>query len=277
MVTCVVTVVLILTLLASPAFAVTETFRETYEAKAGTPLTVSNKNGGITIQVWNKNSVEVVAEKKTRIGGRLKDVEIQVTVGDVLSIETVYKVKFPRVSVNYTINVPASLVVQNVKTSNGAISLEGTSGDVMADTSNGSIKIVEHAGGVQAETSNGSVYLQNIEGIVKAKTSNGAIKITDVAGIRNAKTSNGSIQAEVTEIAGDALELKTSNGRIKVFLSPTLNANVEMRTSNGKISLHGVEIITSEISKTSIKGRVGNGGKTLNVKTSNGSIEVHGL
>ncbi len=50
-----------------------------------------------------------------------------------------------------------------------------------------------------------------------------------------------------------------------------------METSNGKISIHDVEIVTREISKTEFKGRIGSGGKTLTVKTSNGSIEVYEL
>lgn len=273
----IVSVALALTLLVLPAFAVTETFHKTYDVKAGMPLTVSNRNGGITIQVWEKNSVDVVAEKKTRIGGRLEDVEIQVTIGDVIAIESVYLVNNPRVSVNYRINVPAGLVVQNLKTSNGAISLQGTGGDVVADTSNGAIKVVEHRGDVQVETSNGSIELRNIRGIVDAKTSNGSITIADVTGISSAKTSNGSIHAEVAEIAGEALEIKTSNGRVKVFLSPDLNADVEMQTSNGKITMQDVEIMTTEISKTKIQGRIGSGGRMLNVKTSNGAIEVYGL
>jgi DUF4097 and DUF4098 domain-containing protein YvlB len=270
-------IVLILILSASTAMAATETFHETYEVGPETPLTVSNKNGGITINVWDNDFVDVTAEKKTHLGGSLDDVEIHVTTGDTLTIETVYLVKFPRVSVNYTILVPASVIVEEVQTSNGAIRLQGCQGDVAAQTSNGAINIQQHTGDVSAKTSNGSIDVQQITGYVKAKTSNGGISIANVAGIVEAETSNGSISAEVTDIQADEVTLKTSNGRVKVFLAPDLNAELEMKTSNGKITIQDVEIITTEISKTRFEGRIGDGGKKLNVKTSNGSIDVYGL
>ena len=266
-----------ITVLAPVALAATETFHETYNVKPETRLTVSNKNGGITIRAWENETVDVVAEKKTNLGGKLEDVEIAVTVGERMTIETVHLVKNPRVSVSYTISVPSSMIIEQVQSSNGAMTLQGANGDVIAKTSNGAIKIVEHTGNVSVETSNGGIELQQINGSVKAETSNGAIKITGVTGITGVKTSNGSIHAEIMEIAEESLELKTSNGSIKIFLASDLNADVEMNTSNGKISIQDIEIVTTEISKTSFEGRIGDGGKKLEVKTSNGTIEVYGL
>jgi DUF4097 and DUF4098 domain-containing protein YvlB len=257
-------------------FAVTEMFHETYEVTSGTPLQVRNINGGIRISTWDKDYVDVAAEKKELIGGNVKNVKIEVTVGDSMLIETVHLVKNPRVSVNYTISVPAAIVVESVKSSNGAITLRDVHGDVMAETSNGAIDITGNTGKVKAKTSNGAIELSRIEGYVEAKTSNGAIKITGVSGVVSAETSNGSISAEIPDIQND-VRIKTSNGSIKAYLSPELDVNLEVKTSNGKIGLHDIEILTREVSKTSLKGRLGDGGLLLNIKSSNGSIDIYGL
>lgn len=260
----------------STVYADTETFHETYEVSSGTPLTVLNKNGAIRISVWDKDSVDVVAEKKTQLGGNLNNVKIEVTVGETMTIETVYLVKNPRVSVKYTISVPAQVVVESVKSSNGAITLNEVSGDVTAETSNGVIEITGNKGNVNAKTSNGAIELNRIDGYVEARTSNGTIRIAGVSGLVAAETSNGSISTEVPDIQNDT-HIKTSNGPIKVYLPAELDANLELKTSNGKIGLHEIEILTSEVSETSLKGRIGDGGSLLYIKTSNGSIDVYRL
>jgi len=45
-----------------------------------------------------------------------------------------------------------------------------------------------------------------------------------------------------------------------MLLSPDLDADIEMRTSNGKITLHDIEIVATEISKTTLIARIGKGG-----------------
>jgi DUF4097 and DUF4098 domain-containing protein YvlB len=267
---------LLLFLCVPAVFAATETFHETYEVAPGTPFRVHNINGGIRLSAWDKDYVDVVAEKREQIGGNAKNVKIEVTVGDTITIETVHLVKYPRVSVNYTISVPAAIVVESVQSSNGAITLQNVHGDVTAETSNGAIDITGHTGTVRAKTSNGAIELNRIDGYVEAKTSNGAIKISGVSGLVSAETSNGSISTEIPGIQND-VRIKTSNGAIKVYLSAELDASVELKTSNGKIGLHDIEILTSEIGKTSLKGRIGDGGNLLYVKTSNGSIDVYRL
>ena len=43
-----------------------EEFRETYKLKSGSPLSVENTNGSISVTVWDKDYVDVYAVKKTR-------------------------------------------------------------------------------------------------------------------------------------------------------------------------------------------------------------------
>jgi len=270
-------VVFILSLAVLPATAATEKFHETYEVATGTKLELYNKNGAVTIRGWDKAYVDVYAKKKTNWGGKLDNVKIEVTTeNETLVIKTVYLVKNPRVSVSYEIKVPETVTVRQVETSNGAIELEDIQGNVVAETSNGEIEVEDVDGDVKAKTSNGKIEIENVEGYVDAKTSNGSIKITEVSGIVAVQTSNGSIQAEIPEIPED-VHIQTSNGSIELYLASDLNAEIEMETSNGRITIQDIEIIASELSKTSLKGRIGDGGKQLNVKTSNGKIEVYRL
>lgn len=258
----------------SAANAATETFDETYHVKPGTRLELRNRNGSVTIQGWGQPNVKVTAEKETRWGGKLKNVEIKVTLGETMTIETIHLVKNPKVSVAYDVRVPTGVIVGEVRTSNGKIEINGTQGNATVETSNGKIEIENVRGDIEARTSNGKIEIEDVDGLVSAETSNGNIEIENVGGIQNAETSNGSIEAEIPAIHDDDIRIRTSNGPIQLYLSPDLNANIEVKTSNGKIAVRNLEIVTSDISETKLTGKIGNGGPTLYGKTSNGSIEI---
>ena len=261
----------------SPAFAAEETFKKTYDVKPGTRLELRNYNGGVTVQKWDRGKLKVEATKKARWGGKLENVEIKVTPGDVFNIETVHLVRNPKVSVTYDIHVPEGLIVTNVRTSNGKIELIGTRGDTIAETSNGEIKIQDAIGNVEAHTSNGAIEIEDVKGFVSARTSNGSIEVEGSSGVEELETSNGAIDAEVPAIGENGLRVRTSNGAIELALAVGLNANLDARTSNGKIKLEDFEVMVNEISKSSLRGRIGKGGKKISCRTSNGRIVLKQL
>jgi len=194
--------------IVSSATAKTEQFHETYKTKPNTRLELHNRNGSVRIHRWNKAMVEVFAEKKAGWFGNLDEVKIEVTLGDKLIIETKNLVKNPKVSVEYTVQVPADVIVNRVDTSNGAIKLQGTKGDVVVRTSNGKIFMEDILGNVEAKTSNGKIEIKNVKGVVEAETSNGSINITGASGIVKAETSNGGIEAGISAIHAENTRIK---------------------------------------------------------------------
>lgn len=264
-------------LMISAAGAATETFAETYQVEPGTKLELRNRNGDVTIRQWDQSQVKVFAEKKTNWGGKLDNVKIEVTLGETMTIETIYLVRNPRVSVSYDVRVPTGVIVNYVSTSNGMIELEGTQGDATVETSNGKIEVSQVKGNVKAKTSNGKIELTNIDGFVDAHTSNGAVKIRGVAGIYGVKTSNGKIEAGIPAIGDTDIRIKTSNGAVILYLAPELDANIDLKTSNSKITIQDIEIVATKITKQQLQGKIGDGGPEISVNTSNGKIEVHKL
>ncbi|MEN8245644.1 MAG: hypothetical protein ABFS43_12165 [Thermodesulfobacteriota bacterium] len=49
------------------------------------------------------------------------------------------------------------------------------------------------------------------------------------------------------------------------------------RTRYGKITVEDLEVVVKEITKTSLKGRLGKGGRKVSCRTSNGAIELSSL
>jgi len=269
--------VLVTFLVIDLARAATETFDETYEVGSGTRFEIRNRNGSINIQGWDRNQIKVQVTKKTNWGGKLENVKIQVSPGADFKIETIHLVKKPRVSVSYDIRVPVNVDVKIVQTSNGKIELEATHGDTEVETSNGKIEIEDAVGNIDARTSNGAIEIENVMGFVSARTSNGAIDVEDVTGVAELETSNGAIETDVQGIGENGSRIRTSNGAIDLNLSSELNVDIEAKTSNGKVKLDGIEVTVNEISKNTLYGKIGKGGKKISCKTSNGSITLRKL
>ena len=260
-----------------PAGAETETFEREYAVSAGTRFEILSRDGGIDITGWDRSRINIHAVKKTRWGGKLENVAIEVFPGKEFKVETIHVVSNPKVSVNYDIKVPFNTVVKSVRTSNGAIDLEGTRGDTEVRTSNGTIEVEGARGDIDANTSNGSIEIEDVIGYVSARTSNGSIRVEGTTGIVELETSNGAITAEVLGAKADGARLRTSNGAIKVEIDPALNIDLDVSTSNGKITIEDLELVVKELSKTSLRGRLGEGGQTVSCRTSNGTIALEAL
>lgn len=259
------------------ACADTETLDETYDVRSGTRFEILNHNGSITIEGWDRSQINVHATKQTRWGGKLENVDIQVSAGTNFKVETLHLVKNPRVSVSYDVRVPLNVVVKHVRTSNGKIELEATHGDTDLETSNGKIEIKAAVGDIDAHTSSGAIEIQDVKGYITAHTSNGAIHVAGITGVSELETSNGHIETEVPLIGQNGLRVHTSNGAIVLHLAPDLNADLEVKTSNGKIALEDIEVVVGEISKNTLRGKIGRGGNKILCRTSNGSIVLKRL
>jgi hypothetical protein len=264
-------------LIVPAADAETETFDKTYDVTTGTRFQILNRDGSIEISGWSQDRIKIHAVKKTRWGGKLENVTIEVSPGADFRVETIHLVRNPKVSVSYDIKVPIKGILKSVQTSNGAVDLEGTRGDTEVSTSNGTIEIEGSQGNIDASTSNGSIEIEEVKGYVSARTSNGSISVEETTGIVALETSNGTIDAEVREVTEKGTRMRTSNGAIKVEFDPVLNIDLEAKTSNGKISVEDLEVLVKEISKTALKGKLGAGGNTVSCRTSNGVIELRRL
>ena len=257
-----------------------EEFFQTVNCNAGGVVNVYNKNGSIKVIGWEKDFVDIYAEKTTdEDEEELEKAEILIQKsndGKVCDIKTNFKEPNVKVSVKYIIKVPQNVKIGKIHTANGSLKIANLSGNAEITTSNGSIKVEKFDGNLVVRTSNGSIKLTEIEGKVKVSTSNGSIKVSQTDEIVSATTSNGSITAEISQLKND-VEFSTSNGSINLYLTDDLNAEIIASTSNAKIHINDVQLTTSNFSGSYLKGKIGNGGNLLKATTSNSSINIYKL
>jgi len=240
---------------------VTDYFNSYYEADENTHLQVSTINGQIEIYNWEGDNISFNAVKKSSFGREeLDKIDINVIQNEgYIEIETTYngdRSSLPSVDMN--IKVPEYVYVESATTSNGAIQITGTKGDIIASSSNGAI------------------IIEDVIGYVTATTSNGRIDVKGTTGIKNLKTSNLGITAEIYDFQ-ENISISSSNGGINIYLNPLLNATIEMTTSNGQISINELSL-NMTISEDKYKvGNLGQGGNKIDISTSNGNIRLNKL
>ena len=238
---------------------VTEEFSQSYRVRSGTPVTIYNPNGDVTVIGWDNNVIEIKARKESIHGQEaLDEVEIFIDIAEEMIIRTEHPSGARRVTVDYQIMVPEDLPVNYIECSNGHIILDSIIGNPVLLSSNGIIQAT------------------NINGIVHARTSNGDITVKAVKGLEDLITSNGDIEAELPALHND-LQIKTSNGSIKLALSPDLAVDLTAETSNGSITIQNLNIDEAELDKTSLVGLMNGGGFQVSLVTSNGSVELSQL
>ncbi|MBX7185687.1 MAG: DUF4097 family beta strand repeat-containing protein [Vicinamibacteria bacterium] len=127
----------------------------------------------------------------------------------------------------------------------------------------------------EGRTVNGSIEA-DIEGRAALSTVNGRIEV--VAGtLTEATTVNGSIKAEVKSAANpaDDIKLSTVNGSVHLSLPEDVNADVSAKTVNGGITSDFTEIeVRKKWGPRSAEGRLGHGGRELELATVNGGIRI---
>jgi hypothetical protein len=140
---------------------------------------------------------------------------------------------------------------------------------------NGRIEVEGLGGNADLRTSNGAVAVRNHSGPVAAATSNGRIEVFAAHGPVNARTSNGRVSIALADDGTGPFTVQTSNGAIELTLSPAFRGVVNMATSHGSIHApdgNGMTLRSTGTRTATLT--VGDGGRTSDAQTSNGSITV---
>lgn len=123
-------------------------------------------------------------------------------------------------------------------------------------------------------TVNGDVEAEDLAGDAYVTTVNGDVAVS-AAGTARGTTVNGSIVARLGR--GDwkgSLKFTTVNGGITVTLPKGTGTDIEASTVNGSIESDFPITVQGRMSPRTMRGRIGEGGRTLDLTTVNGSIRL---
>lgn len=260
---------------AAQAVTLKDRFEQTVPLKPGAEVRLSNENGGVTFEAWDRNEVHIVAEKQVRAGSSdqarklMSQIKIDVVPGPSgLRIDThmpkrgesgflsdLFNGGSVSLGVTYKIQVPRHVALDAVN-SNGGLSAAGTLGNTHLKTTNGGLTVTE------------------VSGDMRLESTNGAITVARSAGSLKAETSNGGISAELRHLSGGDLSLETSNGAVSVRLPRDARFTIDAETSNGGVRSDFPVAGGGKQGKSRLQGGVNGGGTKLYIRTSNGGVRI---
>lgn len=229
--------------------AFTEEFHQAYAIASDGRIELDNINGPVHISSWDRNEVKVDAIKYADEKEKLAEAKIEIDSGkDYLSIRT----KYPKyentwtrgshenpASVEYTLTVPRTARLDEIKLINGALDITGVSGEV------------------------------------RASCINGRLEAHDLAGRAKLSTINGRMDARFAQLSGQDIDLNSVNGSLELTIPSDSNAEVEASTVSGGISNDfGLHVNHHQFVGHDLRGEIGKGGARIRLSDVNGRIEV---
>lgn len=174
---------------------------------------------------------------------------------------------FRRFSVEFAIDVPASLDSVRIDTRGGTVNARNLAGRVDVSSGGGSLRLNEIGGPVTARSSGGNIEVNGAGGDLLLKTGGGGIKIASAKGRVDAYTEGGSIQVVS---AARGVVARTGGGSIDVH---ECNGELDASTEGGSIEtaqVRGRAVIRSGGGSIRLLGADG----PVEVSTPSGSIEL---
>ncbi|MDQ2766364.1 MAG: DUF4097 family beta strand repeat-containing protein [Gemmatimonadota bacterium] len=132
---------------------------------------------------------------------------------------------------------------------------------------------------VDLNTVNGSVDVRGATAAVDAETVNGRVEVATQGGPVSVRTVNGNVRATIEHLINSAepLELNTVNGSVQLDAPGDLNAIVDAETTNGGIESDFPLTINKGLIGKHIHGTIGQGGRQVELHTTNGSVRLKKL
>lgn len=226
----------------------TERFEQIYPLKASGKVSVSNVNGSITVEAWDRPEVKLEAVKIADSREHLAEFSVKInSQPDYLEVETEYEKQNNRqygrnykTEVQYRLTVPRSAVLDEIETVNGEISIS------------------------------------NMTNITKASAVNGKVVAVNLQGTAQLSTVNGTVEADFDRLqTASKISLNTVNGTVNLTIPSDANATLKADTVNGNISNEfGLPVRIGKYVGKDLYGRIGSGDVQIKLNSVNGGLSV---
>ena len=229
----------------------TEKFAQTYPLSANGHVSVSNVNGSIIVEAWDRPEVKLEYTKTADSKERLADVEIRIeSKPDSFSVETDYGNWKSRngdrwknggkLNVDYHLMVPRGAILNEI------------------------------------ETVNGSVAVSNFVNLTKVSAVNGSVNATNLRGTANLSTVNGEVNADFDRLeTGSKVILSTVNGHVNLVIPSDSSTTINADSLNGNISNDfGLPVRKGKYVGRDLYGRIGSGDVRIKLDSVNGALSI---
>jgi DUF4097 and DUF4098 domain-containing protein YvlB len=229
---------------------------QTYDLAERGVISVNNLSGYIRINSWNQNKVKVDAVKRTRDGGEIDQVRIQVNAtGNRLEIRTIYPRSRSNVSVDIDILAPASVVLNSITSTSGDVTLNGPFSSAIARSTSGAVVARDIREMATLSSTSGNVTVTNIGGELRATSTSGNVSVNDAKSRLFSQSTSGNVT--VVQVKEDATA-SSSSGNVRL---EKIGGRASGRSLSGSVFLTDIggdgqgDSLSDNVSLINIGGR----------------------
>jgi hypothetical protein len=166
------------------------------------------------------------------------------------------------------------------RSGDGSIRIEHVHGQLQLRTGDGSIRGTDIGGQLTLATGDGSVTLDDVEGDLDVDTGDGSVSVSGKLAVAKLHTGDGSItfRAAPGSAMKDDWSMTTGDGGVALYLPSDFGAELDAHTGDGSIR-NELNVATDndgdrDKERRTLKGKIGAGGRTLRIRTGDGSIRL---
>src|ERR1035437_1396313 len=228
----------------------TERFDQTYPLNADGKVSVSNVNGSIIVEAWDRNEIKLeyikiadgpdaLAAVNVKIDARPDAFKTEVDLDNWKTQKGVGRIN-GKMQVNYHLMVPRGAVLNSI------------------------------------ETVNGTINVSNFVNSTKVSAVNGTVNATNLQGTANLSTVNGSVNADFDRLDSTSqIQLSTVNGNVKLLIPSDASATINADSINGKITNDwGLPVKRGKYVGNDLFGKIGGGDARIKLDSVNGSLTL---
>ncbi|MCX5801552.1 MAG: DUF4097 family beta strand repeat-containing protein [Candidatus Eisenbacteria bacterium] len=265
-------------------------FEKSYAIRTPARVTVKNLDGFVHVNAWDKNEVSVTGVVSVRAENEkdalklMKEIDVIISHEDNSLSIRVERKRHTELSelwrlgsdwkVDIELSVPRECALA-VSTVDGDVRVSEIKGAHKLSTVDGSIDAQGVEGAIECRTVDGGCSIKDVSGDVSVNTTDGGIRVRGILSGLSVKSVDGGIRVEAAE--GSAVSrqwvLSSVCGSITLGVPPSLSADLEASTTDGHISI-AVPAELSAMTERKVSARLGRGGGTVSVSTTDGSIKV---
>jgi DUF4097 and DUF4098 domain-containing protein YvlB len=236
----------------------TERFSRKVKVGRDGRVSIANISGDIVVTAGSGDDVSIDAVKRTRSGqGDLASVRIEVEErGGRVDVQTLHTGRNDRVSVDYTVVMPATASV-DVHSVSGSVKVTGVHGSVRAETVSGNVATTDTPRLESAKSVSGDVYLTGAaaDGDLSASSVSGNVT---AKGLKARGLDLGSVSGDISlsDVSCDRLTIKTVSGNVEYAGTIVRNGRYEIASHSGTVRLLLANPSGFELNANSFSGSI---------------------
>jgi hypothetical protein len=260
----------------------------------GTPeIQLETFDGAIDVHSWDRSEVEVDIEKRAMEQSLVDQMRVTAEQqGDriVVKVSGPGRREFGGIQVGVNFSPTARLRVAvprqshlSATSGDGSITVEDMRGRIVLTTSDGTVRASRLTGDITVRSGDGAIRMERIEGAIDIETDDGSIVLDAKPSVLRARTADGSIRLKIEPDSAMSADwdVQTADGSITLSLPSSFNGLIDAETRDGAVrASHSA--LTSEFRegegrrerRRTLKATLGTGGRTLKVRSGDGTIRI---